>query len=167
MTASGFERGFWERDGGLTPATVASFLAAQMMQTMKGGGLHRMPHGLFGALVHDKEQSILAVWSKKYTGTTQLKQYKDPFDMLDQAPRPVEDLTEIPDFYRDVHPVKLKVPDGVKVLDCMTVPVKLKAGEITVDIYPLYLIVPRAAEGELLRALGAEQMLEPIPRPAA
>ena len=46
----------------------------------------------------------------------------------------------------------------------MTVPVEPKGGEITVDIYPKYLVVPRAREGELLTALGAEQTLEPIPR---
>jgi hypothetical protein len=162
MDAGGYERGFWERDGGLKPAMTAGFLAAQMIQTMQGGGFYRTPQGLFGALMHDKEQSVLAVWSEKYTGTTQLKQYWDPFDMIDATPRPIEQMTDIRDFYRDVDPLKLKVPDGVKVLDAMTAPVEPKGGEITVDIYTKYLVVPRAREGELLKALGAEQKLEPI-----
>ena len=76
-----------------------------------------------------------------------------------------EELEEILDFYRDVHPVKLAVPNGVKVLDTMGAPAKLKSGRrITVDIYPVYLVVPRAREAELLKALGTEQKLEPMPR---
>ena len=123
-----------------------------------------MPGGLFGALVHDKEHSALIVWSANYTGTTQLKRYRDPFDVIDATPRPIEQMTDIRDFFRDVAPVKMKVPDQVAVLDTMTVPVEPEGGEITVDIYPKYLVVPRAREGELLTALGAEQTLEPIPR---
>jgi len=164
MSAGGFERGFWERDGGLKPTMTAGFLAAQMIQTMKGGGFYRTPQGLFGALMHDEQQSVLAVWSEKYTGTTQLKQYWDPFDMIDATPRPIEQMADIRDFFRDVDPVKLKVPDGVKVLDSMTVPLEPSSGEITVDIYTKYLVVPNAREGELLKALGADLMLPPIPR---
>ena len=165
MVASGFERGFWERDGGLKPAVVASYLAAQRIQTMKGGGLYRTAEHLFGALVHDQEQSILAVWSKNYTGTTQLKQYKDPFDMLDPTPRPVEDLEEIPDFFRDVHPVKVRVPDGTMVLDTMGVPVEPDGnGRITLDMYPQFLVVEREREENLLQALGADLKLPPVPR---
>ncbi|NRB28915.1 MAG: hypothetical protein HRU37_14695, partial [Roseibacillus sp.] len=162
MEARGFERGFWERDGGLKPSMTAGFLAAQMIQTMKGGGFYRTPQGLFGALMHDEQQSVLAVWSEKYTCTTQLKLYWDPFDMIDTTPRPIEQMTNIRDFYRDVDPLKLKVPDGVKVLDAMTAPVEPEGGEITVDIYTKYLVVPRAREGALLKALGAEQILEAI-----
>ncbi|MCK4323066.1 MAG: hypothetical protein KAW89_00950, partial [Armatimonadetes bacterium] len=97
--------GYWERDGSLFPGVVANFLAAQLLQTFQGGGFYQTPDGVFIALAHDQEQSVLALWSENYTGTTKVAQYVDPFDLLDPTPRPVDDLAEVPDFYRDVHPV--------------------------------------------------------------
>ena len=158
-----YTRGFFERDGGLKPAMVATFLAAQLIQTMKGGGLYRTPDGLFIALVHDDKQSVLAVWSEKYTGTALVMSYADPFDMLDQTPRSIEDLAEVPDFYRDAEPVKVSIPRGVKVLDAMRTPVKTRWGRAAVGIYPMYLVIPRDREAKLLRALGAKRKLEPLP----
>lgn len=162
MATAGYQRGFWEKGGAFKPAGVANFLAAQLIQTMKGGGFYRTPDGLFGALVHDKEQSVLMVWSEKYTGTSQKKTYQDPFDLQDQTPRPLEDLGDIPDFYRDVNPVSLKVPDGVKVLDAMGAPAAVQDGRVTVDIYQRFLVVPRLQEEKLLSALDAKQVLAPL-----
>ena len=91
--------------------------------------------------------------------------YIDPFNLVDRTPRSAEELEEILDFYRDVHPVKVKVPDGVKVLDTMAASVEPdEDGKITVDIYPKYLVVPRDRERGLLQALGAELKLPPMPR---
>ena len=153
---------YWEVDGALKPGTVANFLAAQLLQTFPGGGFYHTPEGLFIALAHDQEQSVLALWSENYTGTTQVTSYIDPFDMLDPTPRPVEELGEIPDFYRDVHPVTVQVPAGVQVLDTMTVPIEPAPREITAELYPMYLVVPRGEEEQLLEALGAEQTLAPV-----
>ena len=100
---SGYERGFWERDGAVRPAVVAYFLTAQMIQTMAGGGFYRTSEGLFGALVHDQDKSVLALWSENFIGTTQMRHYVDPFDIIDLTPRPMEELASIPDYYRDVH----------------------------------------------------------------
>ena len=61
--------------------------------------------------------------------------------------------------------MKVKVPDGVKVLDTMAASVEPdEDGKITVDIYPKYLVVPRDRERGLLQALGAELKLPPMPR---
>ncbi len=162
MINSGYERGFWERGGALRPAAAASFLAAQRIQTMHGGGFYRSRDGLFGAMLRDHEQSVLIVWSEKYTGTCQVKTYADPFDLHDLTPRPIEELSDIPDFYRDVAPLKVRPPKGTTVLDTMGVPAERDGGQVTVDIYPTYLIVPTADEPALLRSLGAEQVLEPL-----
>lgn len=163
MTGWGYERGFWERAGALRPAAVATFLAAQRIQTANGGGLYRTPNGLFGALVRDSKESVLIVWSEKYTGTCQVRSYSDPFDIQDLTPRPIEELENIPDFYRDVDSVEVKVPRGMKVLDTMGVPIEIKDGKITVDIYPTYLVVPRAQEKKFLSLLKARQLLAPLP----
>ena len=59
----------------------------------------------------------------------------------------------------------MKVPDGVKVLDTMGVPVEPdENGKITVDMYQQFLVVERGREQEMLQALGAELKLPPIPR---
>lgn len=156
MTGWGYERGFWERAGALRPAAVATFLAAQRIQTANGGGL-------FGALVRDSKESVLIVWSEKYTGTCQVSSYSDPFDIQDLIPRSIEELENIPDFYRDVDSVEVKVPKGMKVLDTMGVPIEIKDGKITVDIYPTYLVVPRAQEKKFQSLLKARQVLAPLP----
>ncbi len=97
------------------------------------------------------------------TGTCQVKNYADPFDMMDLTPRSIEELSDIPDFYRDVAPLKVRVPAGTVVLDTMGVPVERDGGRVTVDIYPTYLVVATADEPALLHSLGAEQVLEPLP----
>jgi len=140
---------------------VAYFLAAQMIQSMAGGGFYSTPEGLFGALVHDRKRSVLAVWSEKFTGTTQMRYYVDPFDIIDVAPRPIEELAAIPDYYRDVRAMAVKVPEGVKVLDTMGVPIESEAGKVAADIYPIYLVTSRGKESGLLKALGARQTLKP------
>lgn len=42
-------------------------------------------------------------------------------------------------------------------------PAEIKGDEITVDIYPVYLLIPRSQEKKLLQTLGARQVLETIP----
>ncbi len=160
-----YERGFYERDGGLRPGVVAAALAAQQIATFQGGGFYRTPDKLFIALSHDRNESVLAVWSEKYTGTSQMQYYTDPFDTLDQTPRSIEQLEEIPDFYRDVELVTVKVPEGVLALDNMGAPAAVKDGHVDIDIYPLFFVVSRQREAAVLEHLGATQVLAPMPTP--
>ena len=51
----------------------------------------------------------------------------------------------------------VEVPHDVEVLDTMAVPVDPDGGKIAVDIYPIYLIVARDKESDLLKALRVTQ----------
>jgi len=151
---------FWV--GSLTPEATAYYVAGHLLQTMSGGGLYQLHDDVVGALAHDDNTSILAIWSEKFTGTTSAKYYHDPFFApLGGATMSTDDFKRVPVWLRDVHSVKVPLPAGVDVRDHMGAPLPAEDGPVTVGADPVYLIVSRRREAELLRGLGAQLAVPP------
>ena len=72
-----------------------------------------------------------------------------------------DDLNRVPAWLRDVHSVKVRLPDEVEVRDHMGAPLLIEDRTVAVGADPVYLIVSRPREPELLRSLGAQLAVPP------